>query len=99
MIGINDWNGDWDAIEKEIVKEEKNEKAEGDEAMNKLFKQIYSNASDDTRRAMVKSFQTSGGTVLSTNWDEVKNKDYEKERTGTIIRHIFKKSWQRYLVF
>ena len=29
---------------------------------------------------MVKSFQTSGGTVLSTNWDEVKEKDYEKER-------------------
>ena len=25
--------------------------------------------SDETRRAMVKSFQTSGGTVLSTNWD------------------------------
>lgn len=73
---------DWDAIEKEIVEEAKNEKAEGDEAMNKLFKQIYANASDDTRRAMVKSFQTSGGTVLSTNWDEVKDKDYEKERTA-----------------
>jgi len=73
---------DWDAIEKDIVDEEKNEKPEGDEAMNKLFKQIYSNASDDTRRAMVKSFQTSGGTVLSTNWDEVEKKDYEKERTA-----------------
>ena len=73
---------DWDAIEKEIAEEAKNEKPEGDEAMNKLFQQIYSNASDDTRRAMVKSFQTSGGTVLSTNWDEVKDKDYEKERTG-----------------
>jgi hypothetical protein len=38
---------------------------------------------------MVKSFQTSGGTVLyiiiyiniirSTNWDEVKTKDYEEK--------------------
>ena len=28
-------------------------------------------ADEDTRRAMVKSYQTSGGTVLSTNWDEV----------------------------
>jgi suppressor of G2 allele of SKP1 len=28
---------------------------------------------------MVKSFQTSGGTVLSTNWDEVSRKDFEKE--------------------
>lgn len=26
---------------------------------------------------MIKSYQTSGGTVLSTNWDEVKTKDYE----------------------
>lgn len=73
---------DWDAIEKNIIEDEKNEKPEGDEAMNKLFKQIYGNATDDTRRAMVKSFQTSGGTVLSTNWDEVKKKDYEKERTA-----------------
>lgn len=73
---------DWDAIEKNIILEEKNEKPEGDEAMNKLFKQIYADASEDTRRAMIKSYQTSGGTVLSTNWDEVKKKDYEKERTA-----------------
>ena len=73
---------DWDKIEKDIIQDEKNEKPEGDEAMNALFKQIYAGASDDTRRAMVKSFQTSGGTVLSTNWDEVKEKDYEKERTA-----------------
>jgi hypothetical protein len=36
-------------------------------------------ALQEQRRAMIKSYQTSGGTVLSTNWDEVKNKDYEKE--------------------
>ena len=29
---------------------------------------------------MIKSFQTSGGTSLSTNWKEVKEKDYEEER-------------------
>ncbi len=30
--------------------------------------------------AMNKSFQTSGGTVLSTNWGDVGKADYEKER-------------------
>lgn len=73
---------DWDAIEKHVLEEEKNEKPVGDEAMNKLFQQIYANASEETRRAMIKSYQTSGGTVLSTNWDEVSKKDYEKERTA-----------------
>lgn len=41
---------------------------------------VTGNANEDTRRAMNKSFQTSGGTVLSTNWGEVGEKDYEKER-------------------
>lgn len=42
-----------------------------------FFKQIFKNADPDKRRAMMKSFQTSGGTVLSTDWDDVSKKDYE----------------------
>lgn len=73
---------DWDQIDKDLKEKESKEKPEGDEAMNKFFKQIYSNADEETRRAMVKSYQTSGGTVLSCNWDEVKEKDYEKDRVA-----------------
>ena len=29
------------------------------------------NGSEEQRRAMIKSFTESGGTVLSTNWDDV----------------------------
>ena len=71
---------DWDAIEKDL--EMTKETPVGDEAMNQLFQQIYADADEDTKRAMIKSYQTSGGTVLSTNWNEVAQKDYEKERTA-----------------
>ncbi|KAG0086669.1 Suppressor of G2 allele of SKP1 [Podila epicladia] len=59
----------WDALEKEAAKEE--EKADGDKALNQLFAQIYKDADDNTKRAMMKSFTESNGTCLSTNWDEV----------------------------
>jgi len=59
---------DWDKVE---APKEDDDKLDGDAALNRLFQDIYKGASDDQRRAMLKSFQESGGTVLSTNWDEV----------------------------
>lgn len=65
----------WDSIVAKIPIEDKSLKddpnAGGDAALNTFFQQIYGNADEDTKRAMLKSYQESGGTALSTNWDEV----------------------------
>lgn len=44
------------------------------ETLEALFKKIYENADEDVKRAMNKSLFESNGTVLSTNWDDVKSK-------------------------
>ncbi|KAH9646763.1 SGT1 disease resistance protein 1-like [Citrus sinensis] len=47
---------DWDKLEAQVKKEEKEEKLDGDAALNKFFQEIYADADEDTRRAMKKSF-------------------------------------------
>lgn len=67
----------WDGITNTILGEDKpastadDPNAGGDAAVNKFFQEIYGNADENTKRAMMKSFVESGGTTLSTNWDEV----------------------------
>ncbi len=63
---------DWNRIGAEIEKTLEEDKLEGEQALNSMFQKIYAEGSDDLKRAMNKSFSESGGTVLSTNWDEIK---------------------------
>ncbi|KAH9919086.1 SGS-domain-containing protein [Fomitopsis serialis] len=67
----------WDSITQTILSSDKeitssdDPNAGGDAAVNGFFQKLYADADEDTRRAMLKSYQESGGTTLSTNWDEV----------------------------
>lgn len=79
---------DWDAVARDLSRkpkqntegtsqgeewEDEDLDMEGDPA-SAFFKKLYKNADDDTKRAMMKSYSESGGTVLSTNWSEVGSK-------------------------
>lgn len=68
----------WDKIDKEIEGDiiKHGEEYGEDPSMN-FFKQIFNQGDEEKRKAMIKSFQTSGGTVLSTDWNDVSKKDYE----------------------
>lgn len=75
----------WD----DIVKSEPEEEPTGDHALDKLFKDIFKGGTEEQRKAMMKSYVESGGTVLSTNWDEVGSKKVE----GQAPSGLEMKSW------
>lgn len=77
---------DWDKVASDLTKKPKKKKEgedddggaddfdddiEGGDEVNNFFKKLYSGADPDTKRAMLKSYQESNGTALSTNWAEV----------------------------
>lgn len=49
----------------------------GGDPVDGFFKKLYAGADADTRRAMMKSYQESGGTALSTDWKDVGKKRYD----------------------
>lgn len=54
---------------------------DGGDVVDGFFKKLYKDADDDTRKAMMKSFQESNGTSLSTNWKEVSKGKVEPVRS------------------
>lgn len=81
--GVRKPQKNWDALTTTILSSEKEKTTEedpnvgGDSTLNSFFQKIFGDADDDTKRAMMKSYQESGGTTLSTNWDEVKKAKVE----------------------
>lgn len=70
---------DWDSLASAALKAETKEGEDAlgddyddDDQMGGFFKKLYKDADPDTRRAMMKSYQESNGTSLSTNWSDVK---------------------------
>lgn len=73
----------WEGIAEEAINAEtekstdEDPNAGGDAAVNGFFQKLFANADDDAKRAMLKSYQESGGTTLSTNWADVARQKVE----------------------
>lgn len=67
----------WEKITTEVLSSEKEKdpkddpNVSGDSTVNGFFQQLFGDADENTKRAMMKSYYESGGTTLSTNWEEV----------------------------
>jgi len=77
---------DWSKVEHDIKKEdeeyevEMKKKKNDDEKLMDWFKEMLYNKGDDSvKRAMNKTFVESNGTVLNTNWGEVKDNKIEPQ--------------------
>lgn len=61
----------WDKVAAEDLDDK--DDIEGDET-SAFFKRLYKDATPEQQKAMMKSYQESGGTVLSTDWSNVGSK-------------------------
>ncbi|KXZ47405.1 hypothetical protein GPECTOR_35g843 [Gonium pectorale] len=68
---------DWSKVDAELAELEQKGELDMGDPLNNFFKKIFAQGDEDTRRAMMKSFVESNGTVLSTNWNEVGQKKIE----------------------
>lgn len=74
---------DWDKVASDLSKKPKGDGGkevddsvdveDGDEA-SAFFKTLFAKGTPEQQRAMMKSYSESGGTVLSTNWEDVAKK-------------------------
>ena len=64
----------WEAVSDTILKSEK-EKTMADDPnaidSNSAFASLFAHVDDNAKRAIMKSYTESGGTTLSTDWDDV----------------------------
>lgn len=74
----NSINGEYEVprVRDEIYKTEENENSQD---LMELFRKIYSSGDENVKKAMNKSLEESGGTVLSTDWSKVSSKKVEPE--------------------
>ncbi|KAI8450480.1 SGS domain-containing protein [Phakopsora pachyrhizi] len=90
---------DWDRLANSLEKEDQQEiqnsgldpNSGGDRALNELFQKLYADATDDQRRAMMKSYTESNGTALSTDWEDVKKKKVETKPPQSMVA----KPWEK----
>lgn len=61
------------------------EKAAQEADINQFFQKLYADADDDTKRAMMKSYQESGGTTLSTDWNKVGKEEVKTHPPELVI--------------
>lgn len=88
---------DWERLAKTAEKEEEeaiknlqDPNAGGDRALNELFQKLYADATDEQKKAMMKSYVESNGTALSTDWADVGKKKVETRPPDSMVA----KSWK-----